>query len=125
MIRTSMLAAALALGLSAPVWAQGAPQTVAQAQVNPQTIQTGFRASKIIGQSVYNETDYSIASVDDLIITPNDSIAVLSVGSTLGLGGKLVAVPFKALQLTKDKVYLHGVTEERLKSMPEFTYKKD
>jgi hypothetical protein len=51
-------------------------------------------------------------------------LAIISVGGFLGIGDKLVAVPFDQLQLDKDKaILMSSATEEQLKAMPE--YKKD
>jgi hypothetical protein len=45
-------AAILAGGLAGPAMSQGAPQTVALVKVDPQTVATGFRSSKVVGASV-------------------------------------------------------------------------
>jgi PRC-barrel domain len=97
-------AALLAIGLAAPAMSQGAPQTVALMKVDPQTLATGYRSSKIVGASVINETHETVGAIDDLIVTSSEKVpfAVLSVGGFLGLGTKYVVVPFSSLQL-KDK----------------------
>ena len=49
------------------------------------------------------------------------SYAVLSFGSFMGIGGKLFAVPWEALQLdTKNKRFVLDVDKERLKAAPGF-----
>ena len=45
-------AAILAGGLAGPAMSQGASQTVALVKVDPQTVATGFRSSKVVGASV-------------------------------------------------------------------------
>ena len=65
-------AAVLGLGLlSAPVLGQGAMQTLATVKVDPTSVATGYRTSKVIGSSVRNEAKEVVGTVDDLIITQN------------------------------------------------------
>src|SRR5258708_3187441 len=123
----------LALGLlvAAPLiipaaHAQGSPQTVVRYKVDVANVAVGFRASKLLGAAMVNDTNEKIGSIDDLIVTRSDRVvyAILSVGGFLGVGEKLVAVPFAELQLTQDKVVLPGATKESLKSLPKFAYAK-
>ena len=60
-----------------------------------------WRASKLVGATVYNENGQSVGSVDDLLIGQDHKIdqAVVSVGGFLGIGSKLVAVPFDQLKI--------------------------
>jgi hypothetical protein len=54
-----------------------------------------------VGATVYNDADQRIGTVDDLIVGQDGKIntAVLSVGGFLGIGGKLVRVPYDQLRL--------------------------
>ncbi len=88
-----------------------------------------MRASKIVGSSVYNDRDEKIGSIDDLVITSDHALhAVLSVGGFLGLGSKMVSVPFDKLQFgntkgsSDNRVVLPGSTKQDLTSMPDFHY---
>jgi hypothetical protein len=123
-IASAGFAAVIAAGLSGQAIAQGAPQTVSLMKVDPQTVATGFRSSKIVGSSVVNEADEAVGSIDDLIVTPNEKApyAVLSVGGFLGLGTKYVVVPFGSLHMQDRKIVLPGATKEALKALPEFKY---
>lgn len=118
-------AAMLAGGIAGEALSQGTPQTVGLVKVDPQSVATGFRASKIIGASVVNETNETVGTIDDLIVTPNERVpyAILSVGGFLGLGTKYVAVPFNSLQMQQNKIMLPGATKDALKALPEFFYK--
>lgn len=118
------IALVMTAGVGGQAHAQGAPQTVAIMKVDPATVATGFRASKIVGSSVVNEANETVGSVDDLIVTPNEKApyAVLSVGGFLGLGTKYVVVPFGSLQMQDKKVVLPGATKDELKALPEFRY---
>jgi sporulation protein YlmC with PRC-barrel domain len=59
-----------------------------------------WRSSQIVGAAVYNDRDERIGSVDDLLVGQDGKIseAVLSVGGFLGLGAKLVVVPYGQLR---------------------------
>jgi sporulation protein YlmC with PRC-barrel domain len=87
-------------------------------------LENGVRASKLIGSAVYSEQNERIGSVDDLVMTENDKItvAVISVGGFLGLGSKLVAVPFEQLKRDGDHMTLQGATKDTLNAMPNFVY---
>lgn len=111
----------------APVWAQGAPQTVGLVKVDPQSVATGYRGTKIIGSSVTNDADETIGRIDDLIISADGKapFAVLAVGGFLGLGNRLVVVPYSSLQFAENKIVLPGGTKDDLRTLPEFKYAKD
>jgi sporulation protein YlmC with PRC-barrel domain len=88
-----------------------------------------MRASKIVGSPVYNDHNEKIGSVDDLVIGNDKTLnAVVSVGGFLGMGSKMVAVPFDKLQFGNEKgssnnrVVMPGVTKDALSSMPDFHY---
>jgi hypothetical protein len=106
-----------------PVWAQGAPQTVIE-RVDVQKLAAGYRSSKIVGSPVVNDANEKIGDVDDLLVEPSDKVlfAVLSVGGFLGMGERLVVVPFGSLQITGNRVLLPGGTKDALKALPEFKY---
>jgi sporulation protein YlmC with PRC-barrel domain len=87
-------------------------------------LENGTRLSKIIGSTVYADPNTSIGTVDDLIMTPDKQVAmvIVSVGGFLGLGSKLIAVPYDQLKSEGGKTMLPGVTKDTLKAMPNFTY---
>src|SRR5580692_8785134 len=127
MIRSITLqagAAILAASLAGPAFSQGAPQTVTLMKVDPTTLATGYRTSKVVGSSVVNEANETVGTIDDLIVTPTEKVpfAVLSVGGFLGIGTKYVVVPFSALQVKDKHMVLPGATKDSLKALPEFKY---
>jgi hypothetical protein len=118
-------AAALAAAiLSGPAYAQLNPQTVTLMKVDPQTLATGYRSSKMVGSSVSNENNETVGTIDDLIITPGGQApyAILSVGGFLGIGTKYVALPFTSLKIVDNKVVLPGGTKDALQGLPHFKY---
>jgi PRC-barrel domain len=114
---------ALIVGSVAPSFAADlTPQPVSQ--VNVTQLADGFRSSKLVGAPVVNDANESIGKIDDLLVGRSDKVlyAVLSVGGFLGVGSKLVAVPYASLQISAKNVVLPGGNKDQLKSLPEFKY---
>jgi PRC-barrel domain len=120
------LVAAVVIGASitGPALSQGTPQTVTIMKVDPSSLTTGYRTSKVVGSSVVNEANETVGTIDDLIVTPSEKVpfAVLSVGGFLGMGTKYVVVPYSSLTVRDKKMILPGATKESLKALPEFKY---
>jgi hypothetical protein len=110
--------------LAGPVAAQLAPQTVTLMKVDPSTLATGYRSSKIVGSSIVNDANETVGTVDDLIITPTGQApyVILSVGGFLGIGTKYVALPFTSLKIVDKKITLPGGTKDALTGLPDFRY---
>lgn len=101
----------------------GSPQLVTAAV----RIAGGWRASKLIGCAVYDDQNRQVGTVDDLILSAQNKVvvAVVSVGGFLGIGSKLVAVPYEQLRYdpaTGAKVVMPGATKDSLNGMPNFVY---
>jgi len=92
-------------------------------------LQGGRRASRVIGSNIINEHNETIGEVEDLIVTQagGQPVAVLSVGGFLGIGARLVAVPYERLQYNAEsnRWVLPGATRDSLRSLPEFTYPEE
>jgi len=110
--------------LSGGAEAQGTPQTVDLVKVDVQKLAAGYRASKVIGSNVLNDANETIGKIDDLLVSPDGKqpYAVLSIGGFLGMGTRLVVVPYDTLKFADKKVVLPGGTKESLKILPEFKY---
>jgi len=119
-VGTALLAAILT-SPAAP--AAEVKQTVQLAKVDITQVSAGYRASKVIGSTVVNDANESIGAVDDLLVSPDGTAAyaVLSVGGFLGMGSKLVVVPYGSLKLG-DKLVLPGGSKDELSNLPEFKY---
>jgi sporulation protein YlmC with PRC-barrel domain len=80
------------------------------------------RASKVIGATVYNDQNESVGSVNELLINSRNDVsdAVLSVGGFLGMGSKLVKVPFQDIHVSGDKLMISGASKDQLKQMPDY-----
>jgi hypothetical protein len=124
----SLIAALLAIvGLlfvmatSMPALSQG----VQLVKVDVSVVGKGLRAGKLIGTAVVNDKNESIGKIDDIIIdSKRNMYAVLQVGGFLGVGSRLVAVPFDNLKIDDagKKLVLPGATKDELKKLAEFKY---
>src|ERR1700742_2556109 len=109
-------AALFVAALAGPAFSQGVQQTVGLVKIDPSSLATGYRASKVLGSTVVNEANETVGTIDDLIVTPNERVpfAVLSVGGFLGLGTHYVVVPYSSLQVHNKEMLLPGATKESL-----------
>ncbi|MDB6091898.1 MAG: hypothetical protein JWN85_4682 [Gammaproteobacteria bacterium] len=99
---------------------------VALVVVDVVAVADGYRASKLRGATVVNSTNEKIGSLDDLVVGKDRVLfAIVQVGGFLGLGSRLVAVPYTALQISDEgrRIVLPGATKEQLKALPEFKYR--
>lgn len=100
-------------------------QAIELVVVDVTTVAKGYRTSKLTGSNVVNDHDERIGAIDDIIIGRDRVLfAVLQVGGFLGLGGRLVAVPYQSLVLDDPggKIVLPGASRDEIKKLPEFTY---
>jgi hypothetical protein len=69
-----------------------------------------WRASKVVGLSVYNDNNESIGSINDLLMDKSGNIkaAVIGVGGFLGMGSQLVAVPLDKIKFVNEPVAYTG-----------------
>lgn len=106
------------------VLAQGTPQTVQLVKVDVVKVSTGYRASKVLGASVVNEAGETVGKIDEIIVGSDGKapFVVLSVGGFLGVGDKLVVLPYEQMRTDGKKIMLPGATKDSLKALPEFKY---
>jgi sporulation protein YlmC with PRC-barrel domain len=119
----ALIASGLVTTVPTPIIAQA----VQLVEVDVKVVAKGYRASELIGQNVLNDKDETIGKIDDLVVDQKKAIfAILEVGSFLGIGGHLVALPFDSLKLdgAGKKVTLSGGSKESLEKLQEFKYEK-
>ena len=116
--RTAIFAAIVAA--AAPgAYAQTSTMPATRTAVTSHIIQSDeVRASKIIGSTVYDLQNRNIGKVTDLVLNKNGTVdvAVLDVGSFLGMGGKYVAIPISDLKTDNNRLTLDR-TKEQLQQM--------
>jgi len=111
------VALATLLVATAPVaYAETAPRSATAATVPESTIHPDqFRASKMIGSSVYDVQNRKIGHVTDLVLDRDGQVAsvVVDVGAFLGMGGKYVAVALRDFKTDHNRLTL-DLTKEQL-----------
>jgi sporulation protein YlmC with PRC-barrel domain len=103
---TALLAtAALAQTPAANDRANTAPSAVSDS-----SFKGDWRASKLVGLSVYNDSNENIGSINDLLTDKSGNIkaAVIGVGGFLGMGSRLVAIPFDKIKFVNEPVAYTG-----------------
>jgi sporulation protein YlmC with PRC-barrel domain len=85
----------------------------------------GVLISAYFDRSVHNRAGERIGSVNDLIVSPDTTIAaaLVGVGGFLGIGEKEVAVPFSMIEVVRRDNDWHLVidaTKEALKDAPSY-----
>jgi hypothetical protein len=101
-------------------------QTVQLIAVDVRDVAQGYQTSALVGSRVKNDKDETIGTLEDIVITKDRRIfAIVQVGGFLGIGGRLIAVPYDSLQISDDgrKVTLAGATKEALEKLPEFRFR--
>jgi len=88
------------------------PSAAATASESSSSFQGDWRASKVAGLSVYNDSNESIGSINDLLMDKSGSVkvAVISVGGFLGVGARLVAVPYDKIKFVNEPIVYTGVS---------------
>lgn len=76
------------------------------------------------GNSVRNRTNEELGHVKDIMVDTDDNhiaYAVLSFGGFMGMGDKLFAIPWEALELdTVNECFILNVPKEKLENAPGF-----
>ncbi|MGE3966925.1 MAG: PRC-barrel domain-containing protein [Dongiaceae bacterium] len=134
MRRNLLAAAALLTALSAPAWGQSAdtaettaPAPSAESPAISLPPAGAVSANDVIGIDVVNVANEKIGAVNDLLIENENQVAlaVISVGGFLGVGDKLVTLPYDELQIMQTdggpQIVAH-MTKEQLEALPSFQY---
>lgn len=93
------------------------------AQTTAATLEGWQRSSQITGMAVSNPQGEKMGKIDDLLIDHSGAVkyAILSHGGVLGIGNKLIAIPWRALKLDKEKrVLVVNVDKAGLEKAPSF-----
>lgn len=112
-MKKSLCILASAMLLAAPAMAQSAQNSATSTapNVQPTTASTAsthkdgeWRASKLVGVNVYNNSNEKIGDINDIILDSSGRVAnvVIGVGGFLGMGEHNVAVAFDQLQFVTE-----------------------
>lgn len=84
--------------------------TAVKPATDTMSLKGNWRTSKLVGLSVYNDSNESLGSINDLLTDKNGDIkaVVLGVGGFLGVGEHLVAVPFDKVKFVNEPIAYTG-----------------
>jgi sporulation protein YlmC with PRC-barrel domain len=115
MLAKSFTAALASTALLATIASAQTPTTTtdraaSSATMSSSQLQGDWRASKVVGLSVYNDNNEKLGSINDLVMDKSGNIkaVVLGVGGFLGMGEHLVAVPLEKVKFSNEAVAYTG-----------------
>jgi sporulation protein YlmC with PRC-barrel domain len=105
-IAGSALLATVAFAQTPTTTTDQAGAAPATASASDSSFQGDWRTSKVVGLNVYNDNNESLGSINDLLTDKSGNIkaAVISVGGFLGVGTRLVAVPFDKIKFVNEPI---------------------
>ena len=106
----SALLATVAFAQTPTATTDSAKPSASNVTLSDSSLQGNWRASKVVGLSVYNEKNESLGSINDILLDKSGNIkaVVLGVGGFLGMGEHLVAVPFDKVKFVTEPVAYTG-----------------
>jgi hypothetical protein len=116
-------AVVLAIVTLIPWTDRAAAQEVSLTPLEATEVARGYRAETIKLKPVVNDKNETIGRINDFIFGKDgNTYALLAVGDFTGLGGHLIAVPFRNLKLDDPSGYvvLPGASRSALEKLPVF-----
>jgi hypothetical protein len=98
-------------------------QEVALTPMQATEVARGYRAETLKLKPVVNDKNETIGRINDFIFGKDGNIyVVLAVGDFTGVGGHLIAIPFRSLKLDDPSgdIALPGVSRAALEKLPVF-----
>jgi sporulation protein YlmC with PRC-barrel domain len=113
LVGSLLLASAAFAAEDSPATTNRTSAAPAAASESSSSFQGNWRVSKVAGLSVYNDSNESIGSINDLLMDKSGSVkaAVISVGGFLGVGARLVAVPYDKIKFVNEPVAYTGASD--------------
>ncbi|NOJ42057.1 PRC-barrel domain-containing protein [Bradyrhizobium australiense] len=109
-LAASALLASVAFAQSPSATTDRATTAAPAAASDTSSFKGNWRASKLVGLNVYNDSNESLGSINDLLTDKSGNIkaAVIGVGGFLGVGEHLVAVPLDKVKFVDEPVAYSG-----------------
>jgi sporulation protein YlmC with PRC-barrel domain len=110
-LAASALLASVAFAQQSPSATTDSATTAAPAAASDTSSFKGnWRSSKLVGLNVYNDSNESLGSINDLLADKSGNIkgVVIGVGGFLGVGEHLVAVAFDKVKFVDDPIAYTG-----------------
>ena len=89
-----------------------AASTSSTSATSPDSFKGNWRASKVVGLSVYNDANESVGSINDMLMEKGGAMkaVVIGVGGFLGVGEHLVAVPIDKVKFVNEPIAYTGAS---------------
>jgi PRC-barrel domain len=120
----SFLPAVILAAVVLSLWIDRAlAQEVALTPMQATEVARGYRAETLKLKPVVNDKNETIGRINDFIFGKDGNIyVVLAVGDFTGVGGHLIAIPFRSLKLDDPSgdIVLPGVSRAALEKLPVF-----
>ena len=114
-IAASALLASVAFAQQSPSATTDSATTAAPlAASDTSSFKGNWRSSKLVGLNVYNDSNESLGSINDLLADKSGNIkaVVIGVGGFLGVGEHLVAVPFDKVKFVEEPIAYTGASTQ-------------
>src|SRR5437899_3803621 len=111
-LAVSALLASVAFAQSPSATTDRATTAAPAAASDSSSFKGNWRASKLVGLNVYNDSNESLGSINDLLADKSGNIkgVVIGVGGFLGVGEHLVAVPLDKVKFVDDPIAYTGAS---------------
>jgi sporulation protein YlmC with PRC-barrel domain len=111
-LAASALLASVAFAQSPSATTDSATTAAPAAASDTSSFKGNWRASKLVGLNVYNDSNESLGSINDLLTDKSGNIkgVVIGVGGFLGVGEHLVAVAFDKVKFVDDPIAYTGAS---------------
>jgi sporulation protein YlmC with PRC-barrel domain len=109
-VAASALLASVAFAQSPSATTDRATTAAPAATADTSSLKGTWRTSKLVGLSVYNDSNESLGSINDLLTDKSGDIkaVVIGVGGFLGVGEHLVAVPLDKVKFVDEPIAYTG-----------------
>jgi sporulation protein YlmC with PRC-barrel domain len=111
-LAASAMLASVAFAQSPSATTDRATTAAPAAASDTSSFKGNWRSSKLVGLNVYNESNESLGSINDLLTDKNGDIkaVVIGVGGFLGVGEHLVAVAFDKVKFVEEPIAYTGAS---------------
>jgi len=111
-LAASALLASVAFAQSPSATTDSATTAAPAAASDTSSFKGNWRSSKLVGLNVYNDSNESLGSINDLLTDKSGNIkgVVIGVGGFLGVGEHLVAVTFDKVKFVDDPIAYTGAS---------------
>src|SRR5881628_3095490 len=109
-LAASALLASVAFAQSPSATTDSATTAAPAAASDTSSFKGNWRSSKLVGLNVYNDSNESLGSINDLLTDKSGNIkaVVIGVGGFLGVGEHLVAIPWDKVKFVDQPVAYSG-----------------